>query len=137
VDNYYEKKFRHIIVHILKKVCLLIPYNYITTTHSYTVAWGSPHSTFEVTKLWPCGEHLSHWTTRQHFNVRWSIVLFSIFCLNLVGNPNFNDLTFLSQISNEANENMILKILPRSITNVNKPFWRKVFWKSTTFQNQT
>jgi hypothetical protein len=43
-----------------KKVCLLIPYNYITTPHSDTFALGSPHPTFEVTKLWAFGEHLSH-----------------------------------------------------------------------------
>jgi hypothetical protein len=56
-------------------VCLLIPYNQITTPHSLIVAWCNIHSTFEVTKLWACGKHLSHWTTRQHFNVRWSIIL--------------------------------------------------------------
>jgi hypothetical protein len=38
-----------------------------------------------------------------------------MFYLNLFGNQNFNDLAFLSQISNETNKDLTLKVLPISI----------------------
>jgi hypothetical protein len=43
-----------------------------------------------------------------------------MFYLNLFGNPNFNDLPFISQISNEANKDLTLKVLPISIQKTSK-----------------